>query len=40
MLAAGIQPDFPLPAKPKKRAWPSYLIWIALGLLLGLYFAK
>jgi Zn-dependent protease with chaperone function len=35
MLAAGIQPDFPRPAKPRRMSWPLYLIYVAFGLLIG-----
>jgi Zn-dependent protease with chaperone function len=36
MLAAGIQPEYPRPAKPGKMAWPGYLLWVAYLILMGL----
>jgi len=35
MLAAGIQPDYPRPAKPQSMRWSVFLISIALGVLIG-----
>jgi Zn-dependent protease with chaperone function len=40
MLAAGIQPDYPRPAKPEPMAWTWVLMCIALGILIGLALAK
>lgn len=34
MLTAGIQPDYPRPAKPMKMAWSSLLLWIAYVVLM------
>jgi Zn-dependent protease with chaperone function len=36
MLAAGIQPEYPRPAKPGIMAWPSLLLWAAYVILFGL----
>jgi hypothetical protein len=40
MLAAGIQPDYPRPAKPEIMGWSGLLICIALGILIGIALAK
>jgi len=39
MLAAGIQPDYPRPAKPKRMAELSFLIYLAFGILIVLALA-
>ena len=36
MLAAGIQPVYPRPAKPRKMGWTSLLLWIAYIILIWL----
>jgi len=40
MLAAGIQPDYPRPAKPRKTAWSTYLILVTFGVLMGFALAN
>jgi Zn-dependent protease with chaperone function len=40
MLAAGIQPDYPRPAKPGRMAWTGYVIPLALGALIGVSLAR
>ncbi|MGP8202278.1 MAG: M48 family metallopeptidase [Limisphaerales bacterium] len=40
MLAAGILPEYPRPAKPERMAWPGYLLWIAYLILIGFAFRK
>jgi Zn-dependent protease with chaperone function len=40
MLAAGIQPEYPRPAKPKKLPWFVFLIYIAFGVLIGMALAN
>ena len=40
MVAAGIQPDYPRPAKPGIMAWTGYLVPLALGVLIGISLAE
>jgi Zn-dependent protease with chaperone function len=40
MLAAGIQPEYPRPATPKKLPWFVFLIYVAFGILIGIALAS
>ncbi|MGA2555180.1 MAG: M48 family metalloprotease [Verrucomicrobiota bacterium] len=40
MVASGIQPEYPRPAKPEGMAWAGYLVCIALGILIGIALAN
>jgi hypothetical protein len=40
LLAAGVEPDFPKPAKPSKISWPATVLSATFGLLIAMTFIR